>query len=276
VTVNQPYRIYKKPELRNASLIIGWDDDAGSLGGGVIDYLNIHLGGEEFGEIEPTTFFPLGGVSIEDDVAQFPESKFYYCQQKNLVLFKSNSPRSEWYRFLNIILDVGENVCQVKEVYTVGVSITLTAHTTPRAPFAIANSESMKAIVHGSNLAESMDYETPPGQRPTLSSFFLWCAMQRNISAASLWIPVPFYLVSVEDPHACRMAIEFFDRRFGLGIDFTDIDKEIAQHNERLARVINKSPGLGDSIRKLESNIGLTAEESEQLLKAIAELFKKR
>ena len=30
----------------------------------------------QFGEIEPAAFFPLGGVSIQDNVAQFPEGKF--------------------------------------------------------------------------------------------------------------------------------------------------------------------------------------------------------
>ena len=37
--------------------MVGWNEDAGQLGPGVIDYLTGELGGERFGEIEPEDFF---------------------------------------------------------------------------------------------------------------------------------------------------------------------------------------------------------------------------
>ena len=271
-----PFEIYRKPEFQSSSLVVGWSEDAGKLGTKVIDYLNKKLGGEEFGEIEPTDFFPLGGVSIEDDVAQFPESKFYCCQEKNLVIFKSNSPRSEWYKFLNSVLDVAEHYCHTKELYTIGGMVSLSAHTAPRQLLAITNSPEMKTALSQYDLARDMDYETPPGQRPTLSAYLLWAAKRRNIPGASLWVPIPFYLVSTEDPKAWRKAVQFFDNRFGLGIDFRDLDEEVARQNEKIAELRNRFPELDDYFHRLESNLSLTEEEHGKLIKEIEEFLRKR
>ena len=271
-----PFEIYRKPEFQSSSLVVGWSEDAGKLGTKVIDYLNKKLGGEEFGEIEPTDFFPLGGVSIEDDVAQFPESKFYCCQEKNLVIFKSNSPRSEWYKFLNSVLDVAEHYCHTKELYTIGGMVSLSAHTAPRQLLAITNSPEMKTALSQYDLARDMDYETPPGQRPTLSAYLLWAAKRRNIPGASLWVPIPFYLVSTEDPRAWRKAVQFFDDRFGLGIDFRDLDEEVARQNEKIAGLRDRFPELDDYVHRLESNLSLTEEEHGKLIKEIEEFLRKR
>ena len=271
-----PFKIYVKPEFQSSSLIVGWAEDAGKLGSKVIAYLNKKLEAKEFAEIEPVDFFFLGGVLVENDIAQFPESKFHYCQPHNLVILKSSSPRAEWYKFLNLILDVAEHYCHVKELYTVGGMISFGAHTAPRELFAIANSPEMKEVLSQYNLARDMDYQTPPGQRPTLSSFLLWVAKRRNIAGASLWVPIPFYLVAMEDPQAWKKTLEFLDRRFDLRIDFTDLDEEIERQNEKIAQVRIRFPEIDSYIQRLESNLSLTEQESERLVKEIEESLGKR
>jgi len=266
-----PFKIYAKPEFQSSSLIVGWAKDAGKLGPKVVDYLNKKLAGQVFAEIEPVDFFPLGGVSIEDDVVQFPESKFYCCQPDNLVIFESGLPIAEWYKFLNLVLDVAEHHCHVKELYTVGGMVSFSAHTAPRELLAIANSPEMKKVLSQYNLARDMDYQTPPGQRPTLSSFLLWIAKKRNIAGASLWVPIPFYLTAIEDPQAGKKTLEFFDKRFNLRIDFTDIDEDIERQNEKIAQARIRFSEIDNYIRRLESNLSLTEQESERLVKEIEE-----
>ena len=97
-----------QPELKSPSLIVGWTADASKLGTKITDYLNKKLGGESFCAVEPIEFFPMGGVTIEDDLVQFPESEFYACPEHDLLVFKSTPPSYEWYRFLNLIMDVAE------------------------------------------------------------------------------------------------------------------------------------------------------------------------
>jgi len=264
----QPLRIDRGSDFEAPALIVGWAEDAANLGAGVTDYLIGRLGAEEFGEIDPKGFFPLEGVMVAGNVARFPESKFYRCAGKGLVVFKGNPPRSEWFRFLNLILDVAEQ-CRAGEVYTVGGMVYLGAHTFPRELVALANSPQMKGRMAEYGLTADIDYETPPGQRPTLSSFLLWAAGRRSIGAASLWVPVPFYLVGARDPLAWRKAIEFFDERFDLGIDLSGVDDEAAAHEARMAELRSGSANIDSYIRKLEGGLGLTPEESEELTREV-------
>jgi proteasome assembly chaperone (PAC2) family protein len=163
----------------------------------------------------------------------------------------------------------------VNEIYTIGGMISLSAHTVPRELLAISNSSKMRKGLGPYDWDKGLDYETPPGQRPTLSSFLLWVARNRNIAGASLWVPVPFYLLPTEDPAACRKSVEFLDKRFDLGIDFKDLDEAVRNQNERIARIRFSYPEVDNYIRNLESNVSLSQEESEKLVKEIEEFLKK-
>lgn len=270
------FRICKRPELKTSSLVVGWTEDAGKLGPRVVDYLNRHLGGEEFGEIEPTDFFSLGGVSVEHDVARFPESKFCYSAAKNLVTFKSSAPAFEWHTFLESVLDVAEHYGHVREVYTIGGMVSMGAHTTPRELLGFANSEDSKEVLAQYGLATAMDYETPPGQRPTFNSYLLWVAKRRNLPGVGLWVPVPFYLAGTEDPQAWRKMVDFLDRRLGLGVDLRDLDSEVARQNERLGQLRLRSPDVDNYLTKLESSQTLTDEENEALVTEVQQLLGRR
>lgn len=272
----QPFKLFTKPKLESSSLLVAWNQDAGRVGSKVADYLIRKLKSREFADIVPEGFFSLGGVSVEDDVAQFPDSRFYWCQGKSLVILKSDVPRYDWYGFLSLVLDIAEKYCKVKEIYTVGGMVSPGAHTTPRTLLSVANSAEMKSMLSHHELVSDMDYETQDGQRPTFSSFLLWVAKRRNIAGASLWVPVPFYLLAVEDPQACKKVLEFFDGRFGLNIDFSDMDEEVAKQNENIAQGRSQFPELDNYISKLESNLGLTVDESEKLVKQIEEWLRRR
>lgn len=270
------FRIHRQPELKTSSLVVGWREDAGRLGPRVIDYLNRELGAEEFGEIEPADFFSLGGVSVEGDVAQFPEGKFYSCVSKGLVTFKSSAPAFEWHRFLQSILDVAEHFCHAAEIYAVGGMVTVGAHTAPRELLGVANCPQMKEALGQYDLGTPLDYETPPGQKPTFTSYLLWVAKRRNLPGAGLWVPVPFYLVAADDPQAWRKMIAFLDRRLQLGIDLANLDREVAQQNERLAQLRSGSPDIDACISKLETNQTLSEEENETLVREVQHLLARR
>ena len=274
---NNNLRVQWEPRFGQApTLVVGWSVDVARLGAGVIDYLKLKLGMKEFAGIEPADYFPLTGVSIEGDVAQFPESKFYCSQEHNLVAFESSPAMSRWHDFLNTVLDVAQVRCGVKEFYTMGGMISFGAHTAPRQLMAVANSAEMRSALDGYDLSREMDYETPPGQRPTLSSYLLWVARKRNATGASLWTPVPFYLAANEDPAACKRVLGFLDDRMKLGLDFTDLDAQVAAQAEKLAELRKNLPQIGDSLSKLESNRVLTQEENESLVKEVERSLRKR
>jgi predicted ATP-grasp superfamily ATP-dependent carboligase len=268
------FRILGETSLRKGTLVIGWSEDAGKLGVRATEYLIQGLGCRERGEIPPEGFFPMAGVNVEDDVAQFPESRFYADDSHDLVIFKSNVPRSDWHRFLNALLDGAQTAFGIKEIYTVGAMVSASAHTMPRQLVSVVNSREMRTALEPFDKAGNTDYETPPGQKPTLSSYLLWMARQRGIPAATLWVPVPYYLVSIDDPRALRRLLYFFNSRFDLGIDFTKIESEISAQSERIASLFQKSPEIEGFVRKLETGEGLSNEETEKVARQMLDYLK--
>jgi proteasome assembly chaperone (PAC2) family protein len=262
-------KIHEEPGLSQSSLVLGWSDDVADLGRRTTDYLNRKLKGREFADIEPEYYFPLSGVAVKGDLAQFPESKFYVCPEHELVIFRSDSPGAEWYGFLNSVLDVAERHCHVKELYIIGAMVSLDAHTTDRQLLAVVNSAEIKDALNQYNLVGDMDYQTPPGERPTLNSFLLWLARNREIPGVGLWVPIPFYLAAVEDAEAQKKILGFLDERLNLKIDFGDLDKEVQEQNRRLAQARSRFPEIDGYIHKLESNLMLSEEENGELMRRI-------
>ncbi|MDP2920247.1 MAG: PAC2 family protein [Dehalococcoidia bacterium] len=265
-----------KPKLRNPAMVVCWDSDAGQLGAKTVAHLKRELGAEEFCDIDPVEFFPLGGVSIENDVVEFPESSFYAIPDRDLVIFYSTIPRYEWFKFLNLIVDVAQEHCRVREMYTIGGMIALGAHTAPRDFWATFSSPQIKKSLAPYELSRELDFETPPGGRPTLNSFLLWTAKQRNLQGANLWVPVPFYLISADDPRSQKRVLSFLNDRLNLGFNFTRIDAEITRLDEWLANLRREQVEIDRSITKLEGNQRLSDTEHEKLVKEVEEYLKKQ
>lgn len=270
--MSAPFKLFTRPELKNPSLLVSWNEDVSQLGNRVTRYLSRKLPYQNLAEIEPEAFFPLGGVSIEDSIVQFPESRFFLYPDHDLIILSSDPPGYEWHQFLGLVLDIAREL-HVREIYTIGGMISLAAHTAPRQLMAVFTSVEVKQALNEYNLAGELDYKTPPGQRPTLSSFLLWAARKRNLPGVNLWIPIPFYLLEAGDPGAQRQGLEFLNRRFGLGIDLADLDEASRQQNTKMAELRHRSYEIDRLISKLESNQGLSPEENEKLAKEVDEFL---
>jgi proteasome assembly chaperone (PAC2) family protein len=262
------------PELHNSALIVGWDSDAGKLGESVTGYIVNKLEGHLFYEIEPTEYFPLNGVAIEDDLVLFPESKFYACPKYDLVVFKSAPPAFELYKFFNRILDIAENYGQVKEIYSVGGLVSLNSHIQPRQLIGTFSSQQVKDDLSSYNIDSDASYETAPGQKPALNSFLLWTIRRRNLIGVNLWIPVPFYLMSVNDPNSQKRILQFLNQRFNFGISLAEFDVAIEKQNAKIEKMRELYPDIGESLVRLESNLRLSEDENMKLEKQVEEYLK--
>jgi proteasome assembly chaperone (PAC2) family protein len=263
---NNLIEFIRQPQLNNPPMVLGWNGDISKTGTKITDYLNQKLNGEVFCEIDPFEFFPFRGVVIEDDLIQLPESKLYAFPGNDLVVFKSDAPSLEWYKFLNVVLDTAENYCHAKELYAIGGMISLGAHTKPREIMATFNSIEFKRELSQYDLAAETNFETPSGQAPTFNSYLLWAGQRRNLPCVSLWVAIPFYLATVGDPKAQKILLDFFNRRFNLGIDLSDIDEDIRRQDIKISDLRNRIHRVDDCINKLESNIRLNDEESQYLI----------
>jgi len=243
--------------------------DAARLGRRVTDYLISELGGQPFCHIEPVDFFPLAGVTIYNDLVLFPDSRFYAFPEKDLVVFQSTPPSHERYRFLSLVLDVARDYCHIRDLYTVGSVIAFGPHTAPRQFFGTVGSPELKEELSPYGITRETNYETPPGGRPTLSSFFLWTAKRRRIPGVNLWVPIPFYLMSSDDPAGYRKVLEFLSHRLDLGLDLSSFDEGARTLDERIDRLRAASPDVDKAITKLENGERLDEGEGEKLAREV-------
>jgi proteasome assembly chaperone (PAC2) family protein len=118
---------------------------------------------------------------------------------------------------------------------------------------------------------EDMTWEGPPA----ISSFLLWLAQRRDIPGVSLWPEVAFYLAATEDPQAVKSVLSFFNGRFDLSLDFTELDSEIKEQNEKLALLRREDAQIDRYIRTLEVSMSLNEEEQLKLARSVTEFLGK-
>lgn len=263
------FEIYKIPPLSSPPLIVCWKtQDVGKLGERVFQFLIEKLGGEEIAEIKPLGFFSFGGVRFKEDIVQAPESKFWACEEDNLLIFRSDEPLFEHYQFLNRLLDFAKSTYHVKELYTISGAISYTLHTYPRRILAVFNQIEIKDRLQAYEL-EEMNWEGPPA----ISSYLLWISKKRGISGVSLWPEIPFYLAPVEDPQTIQQSLSFLKKRFNLRLNLNGFDKEIRSLNEKIERLRREDTEIDRYFQTLEKGQKLEEEHQVKLARGVYELL---
>jgi len=266
-----PLEIYRIPQVQSPSLIVSWQtQDIGKLGARVIDFLREKLGGQEVAEVKSAGFFPLGGVRFKNDLVQSQESKFWACEKNNLLIFRSDEPIFEHYKFLNAVLDFAQHHCGVQELYTVSGAVALVAHSNPRRILTVFNQSEFREELRGYGL-DPMTWEGPPA----ISSYLLWVARRRGLPGVSLWPEIPFYLAAREDPWAIKVVLTFLSRRFDLSLDLEEFDLEINDQNKIIDHLRNGNAEIDKFISMLESGQSLDEEEQLKLTREIYQLLEK-
>jgi proteasome assembly chaperone (PAC2) family protein len=276
--MNESIKFDSQPAFENSSLIVGWNSDSGRLSPSVIDYLNKKLADKPFCEIRPAGFFPLSGVSVQDNVAQFPQSRFYYSRQKNIVLFKADEPQFERYQFLNTVLDVAEHYCKAKELYTVNGAVSLAAHTGERKILTVVNQPEIQKELHGPVRNGLRRYElkdmTWQGP-PAISSYLLWLAAKRGLPGVSLWTEIPFYLAGWKDGQAVKTTLSFLNKRLNLEVDLGDLDNQNSRQDNLLTQLRQEDPDINRCVGALESGLSLSEEEQMQLVRGVNDFLRR-
>lgn len=265
---NDIFRFFGRCAFGHPSLIVCWREDTGHVGPEVGRFLRTRLEAVPVCEIRPADFFPLAGVVVTDNVAQFPESKFYYSQDKDVLIFTSDRPQFEHYKFVSTVLDVAQYYCKVRQLYTVDGMAASTAHTSAPRTLAAYNREDFQKQLRAFGL-QNMDYEGPPA----VSSFLLWAARDRGIPGASLWCQVPFYIAPYTDPRMVKGILSFFNEDFELGLDLTPLDEQVRDRDARMERLCQDHPEIDELLRNLESGVPLSEDEQLTLVRLIAQVM---
>ncbi len=271
-----PFRIHQKCELQTPPLIVGWRHEIGGVATSTINFLKDNLNFELSGEIRSSEFFSLDGVSIQNNVIQFPESNFYSCQSRNILLFQSDVPNREPYSFLNAILDYASGHCKTEDFFSIGGFASATSYLSPRKTYGAVTHPELKSMLDVYNVDTDVNYQTPPqSARPSLNHFLLWMAQKRRMPGCSLWVEVPFYLAAVGDPTASKALLQILDNKFKLGLDLGELDSRIHRQNEKMYELKNQDSDIKHYLELLDQGIALNQSEGEILAKEVSSFFHK-
>lgn len=266
-----PVEIYGTPKLDRPSLIVSWQTrDVGKCSIRAVDFLIEKLDGQPVAEMKPSGFFSFGGIRFREDLVLAQGSQFWACEKDNLLIFKSDEPEFEQYRFLSILLDTMEQYFRIKEIYTLSGAMTWRAHTHPRRILTVFNQKGLKEHLEGSGL-EYMTWQGPPA----ISSYLLWVANKRGIPGVSLWPEIPFYLSAREDSEALKAVLFFLNDRFGLHLELEWLEGEIKEQSERLIRLRAEDPDIDGYVDRLEKGLPLNEKEQLTLVRKVYDVLKR-
>ena len=258
------FRFTARPHLEKPSLFVGWTKDIGAVSRGVVDFLADAPGASSFGEIQPVGFFPVGGVTIADDVAQFAQSRLFSNERSNLVILRSDEPQSRKYEFLNGVLDLAEHYNGAEAIYTINGVASMISHTATRRAFMVANDPVLLRELRRF-VPAGLAWQGPPHT----STYLLWLAKERRLRGVGLWIEVPFYLADSEDFLAIKAGVSLLARIFGWDYDLDDLDQRVAEQDETLAQLRAEDPEIDAKIRILEQGETLSRDEQRELVEAV-------
>lgn len=265
------FRLTARPHLEKPSLIVGWTKDIGAVSKGVADFLADAPGASGFGQIKPVGFFPVGGVTVADDVAQFPQGRLYCNERSNLVIIRSDEPESRKYEFLNGVLDLAEHYNGAEALYTIDGVASMIPHTATRRAFLVANDPALLRELRRF-VPAGLAWQGPPHT----STYLLWLAKNRHLRGAGLWVEVPFYLADSQDFQAITTGVSLLSRIFGWDYDLDDLEQHCAEQDETLAQLRAEDPEIDSKIRILEQGESLNREEQKDLVEAVQGALKEQ
>ena len=240
-------RLFRQPQLEKPELICGWPG-IGNIGLIAVDTLREMLGAEGLGEIEPWDFFYPERVSIKDGLLEgleFPSNKFYYkrLEKRDLIFFIAAEQPTEVermyargekaYRMANLVLDVAEKFgCH--RVYTSGACVSPIHHTARPRVVSVVSSESLIQEVKrypNTILISDIGGREGKGTITGLNGLLLAVAKKRGLESICLMGEIPDWLSGVPFPYpeASKSVLEVFADILGISIDFSVLDKMIAQ-----------------------------------------------
>ncbi|PPD59019.1 PAC2 family protein [Dehalogenimonas etheniformans] len=260
------------PQLRRPVLIAGWRGEAGNIGERVVSLINEAMDLKSLAEIEPVGFFQLSGVEVTRDLARLPDCRFYYSEAFNLITLLSDAPSFEVYQFIKNVLDVAARFV-VSHVVVLSGFPAMASHNTPSQMLANLSTPLLKDWLAGELINTGIDYSSPPGQKPPISTYLTWEAKQRGIEAVSLWQPIPYYLAPFADETGAQRVVSLLREKLAIPIELEPVLEAAQKQREKIAALRQSVPEVEKYLTMLESNLSLTEFEAGALAAAMRQVM---
>ena len=270
-----------EPRLRDPVAVLafeGWND-AADAATSVVEYLITTYTEGPFAQFDLENYMnfqmsrPL--VSIDGGMREmhWPATGFFEIQlpdhPHDLVAVLGEEPHLRWPTYcrqvIGLLRDIG-----VQRAVSFGAFIGQVPHTIPTPVFGVSSDDNLTTRL-GVNPSS---YEGPTGITGVIHAALAADGME----SASLWAAVPHYLAANPSPTATRALIDKFSQYIGYSFDTADLDREVAEYDQRVAEAVDESSEFLDYVRRLEAHSDglevISPADSEHLVEEIEKFLR--
>ena len=255
---------YEQPELRRPDLVTsfaGWSD-AAQAATGTVAYLIRRLDAKRFAEIKAEEFYDFSSVRPTITVdrglitsLKMPHSSFFYWQNQttnhDLVLLHGIEPQLHWQRFVDLILDLADQL-KVHRIYALGGLYDNAPHTREPRISGLVNEPGLMGVLEKHSI-EPIEYQGPS----SLHGLLMTECVRREIEVISLWGHAPFYVRAESNPMVCLALLKKLSELMEIQIDLEEVKKAGEYLQQMLSRLLAGSDQLCQYVRKLEEQYDL-------------------
>jgi predicted ATP-grasp superfamily ATP-dependent carboligase len=267
-------RVRRKPDLRNATLLIGLSGwmDSGNVSTGVMQYLVEKFDAKKLAEIAPEDFYVYsmpGSMETSAMVRPYtriengrivdyapPESHFFFDLERQIILFEGREPNMRWSKYTECIFALCERFT-VSRIFFIGSVSGVVPHTRePRFSYT-ASDRSLRSGLSKLGLSPT-EYEGPG----SFASYLITQAQKRRISMANLVAEVPAY-VQGYNPRAIITAVRLIARLIHFHIRLDELLEAASEFDKKIGELSDQQPELSDKIKELEKDYDKEAFERD-------------
>ncbi|UCD07999.1 MAG: PAC2 family protein [Dehalococcoidales bacterium] len=263
-------KFIEKPPLRNPYLICGLNGwlNSGDVAVGGIKYLIEHFNATPFAEIQTSRYhvYQIPGVhsarpvfKMEDGVIKetdFPKNQFYYAgnpsSDHDIILLLGTEPNLYWEEYGDTVVTLSREL-GVTRIYTFGAIY-------DRSPY---NREPhITCTCTGGKIRDEMvKYNVTMSSREgmaTINLMLLYAFQKSGLDGVNLTVRVPYYPefnVGLDySPRSVKAVLERLNHLMKMGIDFSNLNKEISEIEDKLDDIRKKNAEFNTYLEELEKN----------------------
>ncbi len=254
-----------EPSLDSPRMLVGMSGwmDGGDVSTGTIDWLISNLNAEILGEIAPEDFylyaFP-GSMEVsalfrpycrirDGEVVRLrpPSSRFFFDDQRGLILFTGKEPHMRWANFADCIFEVAERF-GVEQVFFLGSVAGVVPHTREPRIFSSVSDAGLKGELESLGVRFS-DYQGPA----SISTYMTHEAPRRGLAMATLVAEIPAYIQG-RNPRCIETMARLLAGMLDLPVPIEDLRALSDSFEEKVGEAIDGREDLLQLIDKLESD----------------------
>jgi len=246
-----PINIYRKVELKEPVLIVGWPG-MGQVALGAVNYLKDKFKAEALGDISPVGFFEAGGVIVQDGVAKapaLPESKFHFWtgpKSDVVILAGEAQPTHGAPEYARQVVEAARQLGAKRVISTAAAPASINHHDRPKV-WAVANQPSLLDYLKQHDVVLMQN-----GHISGMNGLVLAAAAEQGVEAFCLLGEIPYYAVGLPNPRASQAILQVISHMLDLKLDLRDLEMIAKEAESEIDHMVKTSQQMADLVQRLE------------------------